>query len=225
VLRVLRSRYETRRFYDKICHVYDLLAERSEEPVRLAGLVLLNPQPGERVLEVGSGTGHSLARIAEAVGPAGRAYGIDLSPGMLDVARQRMQDAEVLDRVALLVGDGTALPFADGSIDAAFMSFTLELFDTDEIPLVLGECLRVLRPGGRIVVVAVSKEEEDGIGVRVYEWTHEHFPNLLDCRPIYARRALESAGFQVIEVERRAMWVPVEVVLGAKPTDAPATPV
>jgi demethylmenaquinone methyltransferase/2-methoxy-6-polyprenyl-1,4-benzoquinol methylase len=52
--------------------------------------------------------------------------------------------------------------------------------------------------------------------IRAFEWTHRHFPNLMDCRPIYVRRALEAAGFQIEEASLQHMWVPVEVVLGRK---------
>ena len=97
------------------------------------------------------------------------------------------------------------------------MCFTLELFDTPAIPRVLAECKRVLRPGGRIVVVAVSKEGKQGFVVRAFEWTHRHFPNLMDCRPIYARHALEAAGFVTDESAVESMWVPVEIVRARKP--------
>ena len=69
VLRVLQSKDETRAFYDKISGVYDLLAERSEEPIRQAGLDMLGPVAGNRVLEIGYGTGHCLAQLAESRGP------------------------------------------------------------------------------------------------------------------------------------------------------------
>jgi len=74
----------------------------------------------------------------------------------------------------------------------------------------------VLRPGGRIGVVAITKEGKEGFAVEAYEWTHQHFPNLLDCRPIFVRRALEDAGFSIRNATIANMWVPVEVVVGAK---------
>ena len=49
---------------------------------------------------------------------------------------------------------------------------------------------------------------------KAYEWTHKHFPNLMDCRPIYVRRALEAAGFRIADSQVDRMWVAVEIVLG-----------
>jgi ubiquinone/menaquinone biosynthesis C-methylase UbiE len=216
VLRVLQSKDETRAFYDKISGVYDLLAEHSEGPVCQAGLEKLALAPGERVLEIGYGTGHCLVQLAEAVGPEGKVFGIDLSEGMRALARERLEKEHLLGRVELSCGDATYLLYPDGSMDAVFMSFALELFDTPEIPQVLAECRRVLRTGGRIGVVAITKEGREGFAVEAYEWTHRHFPNLLDCRPIFVRRALENAGFSIREATITKMWVPVDVVIAAK---------
>ncbi len=217
IQRVFQSRAETKAFYDKISHVYDLLAEHSEGPIRRAGLEKLDARPGEKVLEIGFGTGHSLVSLAQSVGPTGQVYGVDLSERMRDLARDNLQKAGLADRVELSCGDGIQLPFAPDALDAIFMSFTLELFDTPEIPRVLAECQRVLRSGGRLVVVAVSKEGEGGVIVELYEWSHRHFPNLVDCRPIFVRKSVEAAGFRIASADKKSMWVPVEIVLGVKP--------
>ena len=222
IMPVLQSRAETKAFYDKISRVYDLLAEHSEGPVRRAGLDKLDARPGEKVLEIGFGTGHCLVSLAQSVGPTGKVYGLDLSEGMLRVARDNLHKAGLAERVELACGDAERLPYPSDGLDAIFMSFALELFDTPEIPKVLAECKRVLRPGGRIVVVGVSKEGEGGVILHVFEWTHRHFPNLVDCRPILVRQALEEAGFRVERAERKMMWVPVEVVLAVKGAAHPA---
>ncbi len=217
ILRVFQTRAETRAFYDKIARVYDTLAERSEAPVRQRGLELLNVRPGETVLEIGCGTGRSLAELAERIGRGPRGgglIGLDLSRGMLGQSRELLDGRAP---VLLVVGDATRLPLAGDAVDAIFISFTLELFDTPEIPAVLAECRRVLKPNGRMVVVGMSKEGPGGGAmVKVFEWTHRHFPNFVDCRPIYVRRALEQAGFAIGEVDRMDMWVPVEVVLASR---------
>ena len=72
------------------------------------------------------------------------------------------------------------------------------------------------REFGRIGVVGMSKEEGRGVVFHLYEWTHKHFPNFVDCRPIFIARALEEAGFRVQKQEHRSIWVPVEVALATK---------
>jgi len=216
VLRVFQTKEETRAFYDKISKVYDLLADKSEEPIRQTALELLHAQAGEHILEIGFGTGHCLIALAQAIGTTGRIYGIDLSPAMRQQAEEKLQQLNLLDQVELITGDAGELPYASDTFDAILMTFTLELFDTPEIPQVLAECWRVLRTGGRIVVAGMSKEGEDGFILHVYEWTHQHFPNFLDCRPIFVRRALEDAGFHIVQSERRTIWVPVEIILARR---------
>lgn len=216
ILRVSQSRAETRAFYNKISKFYDLLAQHAEAPVREAGLQMLDTREGERVLEIGFGTGHCLAILAKVAGREGRVYGIDLSNEMLQRARENLEEEALGERVEILCGDATDLPYASASMDAVFMSFVLELFDTPEIPKVLGECKRVLRRGGRIVVVGLSKEGPGGLLLRIFEWTHRNFPNLVDCRPIFIRRALEASGFVIEESAIKRRWVPAEVVLAVK---------
>ena len=216
ILRVFQAKDQTRAFYNKISHVYDLLSERSEAPMRKAGLDLLKPKAGESILELGFGTGHTLASLAKALGPRGTVFGLDLSDKMAKLAKDNLAKAGLLDRARIRCGDATQLPYASGSMDGVFMSFTLELFDTPEILGVLGECKRVLRPGGRIVVVGMSKEGPKEPLVNAFEWTHQHFPNFLDCRPIYVRRALETAGFAVRKALIKHMWIPVEIILGVR---------
>jgi len=212
VLRVLQSKAQIKAYYDKIARAYDLLAERSEQPMRAKGLARLAAGAGEAILELGFGTGHCLVELARAVGPGGRVHGIDISDSMLSLSRELLKKAGLAERAELICGDAEHMPYRDASMDGVFTSFTLELFDTPAIPAVLAECRRVLRPGGRLVVVALSKEGKRGLLLRAYEWTHQHFPNLMDCRPIYARRFIEAAGFEVAATEIEHMWVPVEIV-------------
>ncbi len=216
ILRVFQSKDQTKAFYNKISRVYDLLSDRSEAPMRKAGLDLLNAKAGEKILEIGFGTGHSLVRIAKGIGPNGKVFGLDLSDQMVKLARQNLAKARLLERANLRCGNAGKLPYAEASMDAVFMSFTLELFDTPEIPAVLGECKRVLRRGGRIVVVGMSKDGGHDPLIGVFEWAHKHFPNFLDCRPIYVREALAKAGFKITKALKKHMWIPVEIILGAK---------
>jgi ubiquinone/menaquinone biosynthesis C-methylase UbiE len=109
---------------------------------------VLAPQPGERVLEVGPGTGYYSLPIAEWLGPDGRLELFDLQREMLDHTLRRA--GALADRMTATQGDATALPFADASFDAAVLTCVL-----GEIPdqvAALRELARVLKPSGRVVV-------------------------------------------------------------------------
>ena len=100
---------------------------------------------------------------------------------------------------------------------ASYLSFTLELFDTPEIPLVLQACQRVLRKDGRLCIVAMAKKEPNGWVVSLYEWAHDKFTKYVDCRPIYVQQAVEEAGFQTESVTEMSMFkLPVDIVVTKK---------
>jgi demethylmenaquinone methyltransferase/2-methoxy-6-polyprenyl-1,4-benzoquinol methylase len=217
IRRVTRSKDVAKASYDRMSKWYDFIAGTSEWKFVKVGLDLLRAMDGEAVLDIGFGTGKSVLAIARSVGSSGRVYGLDISEGMQKVASDRINQAGLSERVDLKIGDAVKLPFEDDFFDAVFMSFTLELFDTPEIPIVLQECNRVLRSGGRMVVVTMSKKGEEGIAVRLYEWAHEKLPNYVDCRPIYVADSLSEAGFRVSEKIGMKMWgLPVDAVLAKK---------
>jgi demethylmenaquinone methyltransferase/2-methoxy-6-polyprenyl-1,4-benzoquinol methylase len=218
IKRVNRSKEAARASYNRLSRWYDTIAGSTEKKYRDWGLENLSAQPGETILEIGFGTGHCLVALAKAVGSSGRVLGLDISDGMLSIAKKRLQQEGLNDRVDLHLGDAARLDFIQaGTLDGVFMSFTLELFDNPEIPRVLQECYRALKRGGRIAVVSMTKTDPPGMAVRMYEWFHEHMPDYADCRPIFARKALEQNGFQIQDVRISSMWgLPVEIVLGKK---------
>jgi demethylmenaquinone methyltransferase/2-methoxy-6-polyprenyl-1,4-benzoquinol methylase len=207
----------TQQFYDRISHAYDLIADGGEHAARERGLLLLDVQPGESILEIGYGTGHSLVQLAKSVGESGRVTGIDISPGMRDVAQKRVSEAGVEGQVELRVGAVPPLPMEDGSFDVVAMSFTLELFPLETIPTVLSECRRVLRPGGRLGVVSMASVEdgdEESVLERTYIWMHTHFPHIVDCQPIPVEKMITDAGFTLDKHERISLFtMPVAIVV------------
>jgi demethylmenaquinone methyltransferase/2-methoxy-6-polyprenyl-1,4-benzoquinol methylase len=215
ISRVARSKEKARANYNRLSRWYDIIAGSTEKKYRDIGLQKLAARPGEHILEIGFGTGHCILTLAQSVGESGQVSGIDLSEGMLTITQDRLRQAGLLDRVDLCVGDAAELPFADGEFDGVFMSFTLELFDSPEIPVVLDQCYQALRPGGRLVVVSLVKQP--GTAVKIYEWFHEKMPVAVDCRPIYAQADLTAAGFSIQDVSAMSMWgLPVEIILAQK---------
>jgi len=206
------SKEQTRQNYDRMSHWYDLFAG-SEKKFTETGLQILGVKAGERVLEIGFGTGHSFVKLVQQAGDSGLVAGVELSPGMIEVAQKRMQAKNPGGNVQITQGDGTLLPFVSDSFDAIFLSFTLELFSDAEIPVVLTECHRVLKRDGRLGVVSLAKR--DVLACRLYEWGHARWPALLDCRPIMLRESLETGGFRVQAAKVQTMWgLPVEIALG-----------
>ncbi|MFC3993571.1 demethylmenaquinone methyltransferase [Actinoplanes siamensis] len=141
--------HEVAEMFDGVAQRYDLtntvLSFGRDRGWRRATRAALGPRPGERVLDVGAGTGVS----TDELGRSGAfAVGADLSVGMLQAGRR------VRPRVPLLAGDALRLPFPDATFDAVTISFALRnVVDTEAA---LREFGRITRPGGRLVVCEFS---------------------------------------------------------------------
>ncbi len=193
---------------------YDLMVGPFEGRSSEAGRQALAPWPGETVLEIGFGSGRGLVGLARAVGSSGHVAGVDISRGMCAVARARVRRARLGSHVQLVRGDAASLPFRAAAFDAALLSFTLELFGEQEMPALLAECRRVLRPGGRLCVVAMAARVRPSAMLRLYTWLHERLPQYVDCRPIDIRGTLERAGFRVVSASELSMaGLPVGIVV------------
>jgi demethylmenaquinone methyltransferase/2-methoxy-6-polyprenyl-1,4-benzoquinol methylase len=209
-----------RAFYDRISGAYDLMSDASERAARVRGLELLTLQAGEHVLELGYGTGNELIDLANAVGPTGRVVGIDISTGMKRVAERKLERAGAAVPVELQVADARTLSFEDGSFDAVYSSFTLELFPEEDLPIVLSEVRRVMKPGGRVGVVSMARVKRGNPTSALeyaYIWMHRHFPHIVDCRPIDVEATLESGGLAPSRSESLDIWtLPVTAAVATK---------
>lgn len=130
--------------YDKLAKVYDLIFGPTLHPGRLKALERMNIQPGERVLEVGVGTGINLSLYPRDCAVTG----IDFSGSMLEKARERTARKEIRN-VRLLQMDAADLKFADDSFDIVYAPYLISVVP-DPIK-VAQEMRRVCRPGGRVI--------------------------------------------------------------------------
>jgi len=135
--------------FDEVASRYDLtntvISFGQDRRWRRSTMAALEPNPGDRVLDVGAGTGVSTAELATS---GAYAVGVDLSIGMLRAGRRVRPD------VPLLAGDALRLPFPDESFDAVTISFALR--NVVDPVAALREMARVTRPGGRLVVCEFS---------------------------------------------------------------------
>ncbi|MXM68674.1 methyltransferase domain-containing protein [Streptomyces sp. HUCO-GS316] len=133
------------RAYEAFVEVF-FAGQRRRAYTRLAELS--GARTGDRVLDVGCGTGYLTRLVAKAVGPAGQAVGVDPSPTVIEYARKRSHGAAC----AYETGVAEALQAPDGSFDVVVTSLAIHHIPAELRPAAMGEMFRVLRPGGRLLL-------------------------------------------------------------------------
>ena len=206
---------QTQNNYDRLSRWYDLIEGWGEKPICVDAIRLINIQSGEKILEVGSGTGTNLLRISNTAKNC-EIVGLDLSYKMCQQAKiktKRIKDSP-LD---LVNGNAIYLPFPKNHFDVLFMLFTLEIIPYEYISFALRECNRVLKPNGRICVGAMSAEKMNNLMMQLYQWSIHHFPEVVDCRPIDLESIMKNAGFEPSVNQFQFLWgLPVRILLANK---------
>jgi ubiquinone/menaquinone biosynthesis C-methylase UbiE len=200
--------------YDRIAGVYDIWGRLTESRAMARAIELAAIEDGKSILEVAVGTGVAFREILER-NPHGQNVGIDLSPGMLARARSRMRDVSGVN-YRLEPGTAFDLPVPADSIDILFNSYMFDLIPRADMDRVLGEFMRVLKPGGRLVLVNMARGESRAS--RVYEAIYRLSPRALGgCRGVQMADRLQQHGFIVDAREyHQQMLFPSEVVLARK---------
>jgi len=199
--------------YRRVAPVYDLWAWLTESKARERCLELAAIQDGESALEVAVGTGLAFERILLAT-PSGKVEGVDLTHEMLARAKRRAA-ATGKSNFRLSIGDAYDLDFADDSFDVLINNYMFDLLPERDFPAVLAEFKRVLRPGGRLVMVNMTAGAHwyNGIWTLIYNIS----PALLGgCRGVSLLTHLENAGFRQLEREYLSQFTfPSEVIAGS----------
>ena len=182
--------------------------------------LLADLRPGDVVLDLGSGGGIDVLLSARRVSPGGKAYGLDLTPEMLELANANQARAGV-ENVEFLLGSIEDIPLPDDSVDVIISNCVVNLSaDKDQV---FRESLRVLRPGGRFAIsdIVLARHLEPELSGIMVLWTGCIAGALTEDDCI---ASMEAAGFDAVEIEPTTVFGRAELqdlVAGLGPKDIP----
>ncbi len=208
------SKPEVKRTYTSIAAMYDAWAALTETKARRTSLKLANITDGEKVLEVAVGTGLAFVEIL-AKNQHGITMGVDLTEAMLLKARQRARQAK--GKFLLALGDAYSLPYRESAFDVVINNYMLDLVPENDFSTVLDEFKRVLKPGGRLILVGMTKAKHWYNGL--WEIIYRIKPSLLGgCRGLLLEKYVCRQGFEHLERHFVSQFTfPSEVVYALKP--------
>lgn len=196
--------------YSRTAPVYDIWGVLTESKARKKALALAQIRDGESILEVAVGTGLTFYEILKA-NPHGQTTGIDLTPAILEKARQRATKSG-LNNYSLSLGDAYDLQYPDQQFDLLVNNYMFDLLPEEDFFTVLTEFKRVLKPGGRLILINMTQ------GIHFYErfWEAVYHLNpkwLGGCRGVLLSSALKTAGFEQIHRESVSQFgFPSEII-------------
>ena len=197
--------------YDKLAGIYDIWGWLTESRARAKAIELAAIKDGDQVLEVAAGTGLAFFEIVKR-NPNGQNIGIDLSYGMLDKANTRMKNLSAAHYL-LAIGTAFGLPIRTGAIDLLINNYMFDLISYEDMDKVLTEFRRVLKVGGKLVLVNMTNGES--LGSNLYELIYKLSPKTMGgCRSVRLADRLNRHGFTVeIREYHQQMLFPSEVIL------------
>lgn len=208
--------------FDRIAHSYDLLNHclslGIDKRWRRAAINSLRPYAPKKMLDVATGTGDFALLAARTLGPESL-LGVDISEGMLEVGRKKILQAGLADVVSFRREDCMALSLPDGEYDALTVAYGIRNFQ--DLDRGLSEMYRVLRPGGRLVIIELTAPRR--FPMRQLFWLYSHvlmplvgrlvsrdskaysyLPATMEAFPQgeVMREILQKAGFREVEFRR-----------------------
>jgi len=196
--------------YDKLSRIYDIWGRLTESRARSRAIELAAIKDGENILEVAVGTGIAFYEIVKR-NPHGHNVGIDLSNGMLDKARKRLSGLAGPHYV-LHTGTAFNLPMENESIDLLVNNYMFDLISYADMDKVVEEFKRILKKGGRLILVNMTEGERPGS--KLYDFIYRLSPKAMGgCRGVQLTEKLKQHGFTVEAREYyQQMLFPSEVI-------------
>jgi ubiquinone/menaquinone biosynthesis C-methylase UbiE len=200
--------------YDSLSKIYDLWGNLTESRARSRALELAEIKNGQKILEVAVGTGLTFYEIVKR-NPDGTNIGIDISAGMLKKARKRLRQLSEA-KYELKKASAFQLEAKDEQFDVLINSYMFDLIPFDQMDAVLVEFKRVLKKGGKLVLVNMTIGERFGSGI--YDFMYRVSPRLMGgCRGIRLSEKLKEHGFNIkLREYRQQCLLPSEVILAEK---------
>ena len=242
----LRARFEAaggkpvyvQRMFGRIARVYDLMNRLMTAGLdrrwREAAARRVALGPGGRGLDIGTGTGDLAIALARVSAPDARVIGVDFTPEMLALGREKLRRLGLADRVELRQGDGERLACDDESFDACCSAFVVR--NMADLRQGFAEMLRVTKPGGRVVCLEMSHPPSPIFGAAFHLYfdrvvpllgrligrafdAYSYLPSSVSSFPDapHLKRIMEEAGWRDVTYDYRAGGV-VAIHAGVKPT-------
>jgi demethylmenaquinone methyltransferase/2-methoxy-6-polyprenyl-1,4-benzoquinol methylase len=164
--------------FDSVASRYDLMNDLMSGGVhrlwKRFTIELSAARPGQTILDIAGGTGDLAARFSRLVGPEGQVILADINAAMLEVGRDRLIDKGATGNIEVVQADAQALPFKDNTVDCITIAFGLR--NVTDKDMALRSMLRVLRPGGRLLVLEFSKPTSPLLGKAYDQYSFQILP-------------------------------------------------
>ncbi len=196
-----RARLE--KLYDRMAPFYGIWAKLFESKATQRAYERACLLEGDSVLEVAVGSGEFYLKLLGSK-HLSRCVGVDQAPRMLARSRRRLK-LERNGSYALCRADACRLPFREGTFDALFNFYMLDLFPDSAIQAATGEFRRVLKPSGRLIVLNMAVQ--GCILNPVWMWVYRHMPLVVGgCRPVPVAAVLAANGWKITWQEQVSQW-------------------
>ena len=200
--------------YNGMAWYYDVWAHFTEKKAQDKAIEISNIKDGLTIRDVAVGTGNLFKRILKS-NSSGFNIGIDISKGMLTKAKSKLSK-QPSQNYSLEIGSAFNIKMDNHTVDILFNNYMFDLIPFNQMGSIINEFFRVLKPGGKLVLVNMTKAERFGAGV--YERIYRIYPLVMGgCRGVKQNNLLTEYGFKVITREYvQQMLFPSEVILATK---------